>query len=68
MDTVQWLNQRQDILQNNSGKWIAIDIEHDKVFASEDLRKAISDYQKEHPNKEPAVFKVPRNDEEFILL
>ena len=68
-DVVDWLTkERQDLIKLNQGKWIVIDKEHNKVFADEDLHKAIEGYEKEHPGETPSVFKVPREDEEFILL
>lgn len=64
-----WLTKkRQDLVELNRGKWVVIDQMHDKVFADEELHKAIEEYEKEHPGEIPSAFKIPRKDEEFILL
>ncbi len=68
-DELDWLTrERQDLIAANRGKWVAIDREHNKVFASENLHDAITGYHQEHPNKEPWVFLIPREDEDSIAL
>ncbi len=68
-DKLGWLTrERQDLIEANRGRWVVIDQEHNKVFANENLHTAIEEYEKEHPGETPSVFKVPREDEESILL
>lgn len=65
---ITWLNERPEILEKNRGKWLAIDLEHNKVFSNDDLSVAVKECKDEHPKEEPWIFLVPRKDEELLAL
>lgn len=65
---ITWLNERPEIWEKNRGRWLAIDLENNKVFSDEDLNKAVKEYKDEHPTEEPWIFLVPREDEELLAL
>lgn len=68
MNEMDWLSNRQDIIEKNMGKWVVIDMEHKRVFAHEDLDIAVKEFKEEHPDRVPFIFKIPREDEDLILL
>lgn len=67
-DKLLWLTeQRQDLVEKHRGQWVVLDIEHDKVFASDELDAAIREFNKEHPGETPHIFMIPAIDEEFCV-
>ncbi|HLD33794.1 MAG TPA: hypothetical protein VJB66_03635 [Candidatus Nanoarchaeia archaeon] len=67
-DKLLWLTEeRQDLVDKHRGEWVALDIEHDKVFAHDKLDVVINLFEKEHPGEIPHVFRIPTKDEELCV-
>ncbi|HLC19633.1 MAG TPA: hypothetical protein VJK72_01855 [Candidatus Nanoarchaeia archaeon] len=67
-DKLLWLTeQRQDLVEKHRGQWVAIDIEHNKVFADDKLDIVIKSFENEHPGEAPHVFRIPTKDEDLCV-
>lgn len=67
-DKLLWLTEkRQDLVEKHRGQWVVLDIEHDKVFAHDELNIALKKFKEEHPNEIPNIFLIPTKDEELCV-